>query len=881
FYERDAGATDVWAQKAMGIASNEGGGGQGDNGESDQQHMEIIRGKLLNYGYTSVDQVYQAQGATAAQVTNYLSDGRGFINYVGHGSDTSWVTTGFNINNVNALTNDYKLPVIASVACVNGNFVSQTCFAEAWLRAKNSSTGNPTGAAAMYASSVNQSWAPPMRAQDEFTDLLIAEAKSTIGGIFFNGSSKMTEVYGTNGASEFKNWHIFGDASMMMRSKTPTQITAIYEPVLLIGMNSLLVQSEAGARMTLSADGIIYGKTTADNAGTAMITLAPLPAEPMDLTLTIVAFNKITHLGTVQVLPADGAYLIVTGVEVNNGNPINYGEIVNVQVDMENVGNDPAEMVSVTITSEDPFLTVVGNPDLIPLISANATGSTIEGVNLQIAASTPDQHEAFFTIRIELEDGEIFTKEHSLLINAPQITFGYMAVDDSMGNGNNRIDPGETFILSIPFSNTGHAASPEINLTLLISGGDYVLNPILNDFPALEIDGYQSAMNEITFSSMIEPGAEVEIIAMISMGEYTILHTYNVVIGVLLENFENGFGNFPWTFFGGGWTTTSGGYLGTTAAKSANIGNYQSTSMAITMHNPANGFISFWKKVSSEAGRDYFKFYINDVLKNQWSGEDENWTQASFMVNAGTNIYRWEYVKDGSVASGNDCVLIDDVIFPAEDEQTGSPTLVIDQSNLDFGDIGAGTEAYLPFTISNTGTNSMIGTLEIPTPYYLERTDQQDIRFMNYVLQPEQSLALSVGFAPTEEGIFTGFLVITSDDPNAQQVNIPLMGSASPVSNEDLVSVVNTALKGNYPNPFNPETTISFALQSAGNVKIEIYNMLGQKVNTLVNGKMNAGNHSLIWKGIDDKGRPVASGIYFYKMQAGSYSATRKMIMMK
>jgi gingipain R len=114
-------------------------------GESDIAHMNNIRTDLLNYGYTTVDQIYDP-GATAAQVTTSVNQGRGFINYVGHGADTYWVTTNFNNNNANALTNDYMLPFIVSVACVNGNFVSQTCFAEAWMRSVNETTNAPAGA---------------------------------------------------------------------------------------------------------------------------------------------------------------------------------------------------------------------------------------------------------------------------------------------------------------------------------------------------------------------------------------------------------------------------------------------------------------------------------------------------------------------------------------------------------------------------------------------------------------------------------------------------------------------------------------------------------------------------------------------------------------
>ena len=112
--ERDFTTSDTWLRSAMGIASNEGGSG-GDMGESDIQHMNIIRNKLLNYGYTTVDQVYDP-GASASTVTTNVNAGRAVINYVGHGADTYWVTTNFNNTNASNLSNGTKDPVIMDVA---------------------------------------------------------------------------------------------------------------------------------------------------------------------------------------------------------------------------------------------------------------------------------------------------------------------------------------------------------------------------------------------------------------------------------------------------------------------------------------------------------------------------------------------------------------------------------------------------------------------------------------------------------------------------------------------------------------------------------------------------------------------------------------------
>ncbi len=101
-------------------------------------------------------------------------------------------------------------------------------------------------------------------------------------------------------------------------------------------------------------------------------------------------------------------------------------------------------------------------------------------------------------------------------------------------------------------------------------------------------------------------------------------------------------------------------------------------------------------------------------------------------------------------------------------------------------------------------------------------------------------------------------------------------------SESDLtVSLTGNRLNANYPNPFNPETSINFTVANEGLVSIEIFNSKGQRVKTLVNENYPKGNYKVAWQGQDDSGRNVGSGLYFYRMKSGSYTATRKMILMK
>ncbi len=296
-YEKTPSGTD-WFHKGTGIASNQG---PGHYGEYDNTHMNYIRTDLLNYNYTLVDQIYDPT-ATASQVSTALNGGRSIVDYCGHGSYTSWSSSGFSITNVNALTNNNMLPFIHSVACVNGDFGGQTCFAEAWLRATDN--GNPTGAIATYMSSINQSWSPPMDAQDETIDLLVAESKSTFGGLCFNGACRMIDINGSDGASMFNTWHIFGDPSVQVRTDDPAAITVNHNsqidyietefPVEVVGVE--------GALCALYHNGTLYGYDYTNASGMAYIPISETMPSGAFLTLTATAYNKATVQNSVEVI---------------------------------------------------------------------------------------------------------------------------------------------------------------------------------------------------------------------------------------------------------------------------------------------------------------------------------------------------------------------------------------------------------------------------------------------------------------------------------------------------------------------------------------------------------------------------------------------------
>ena len=120
-----------------------------------------------------------------------------------------------------------------------------------------------------------------------------------------------------------------------------------------------------------------------------------------------------------------------------------------------------------------------------------------------------------------------------------------------------------------------------------------------------------------------------------------------------------------------------------------------------------------------------------------------------------------------------------------------------------------------------------------------------------------------------------------SRDRSVQDIGIMVMVDAFVGIDEQDNRPVSFSLNQNYPNPFNATTEISFNTAATGNVVLDVYNITGQKVKTLINSELASGTHSVIWDGTNDEGKVISSGVYFYHLQVADKSETRKMILLK
>jgi len=175
--------------------------------------------------------------------------------------------------------------------------------------------------------------------------------------------------------------------------------------------------------------------------------------------------------------------------------------------------------------------------------------------------------------------------------------------------------------------------------------------------------------------------------------------------------------------------------------------------------------------------------------------------------------------------------------------------------------------------------NSILGTGEFAEGQMVTQKDGLLSLAAYGDVATEGDLGLSLVFRSLRE-IEDSYIEIV--DGQVRDGSYGLNSVATPVSVRIQTRPEVYALRNNYPNPFNPETTIKYQLPEAGDVTLEVYNMLGQVVRTLVNQHQTAGRYAVQWDANNDNGQALSSGIYFYRVQVGGeFNDVRKMLLLK
>jgi len=825
--------------------------------------------------------------------------GINLLNHLGHSSPTyNMKMTNSDITTSN-FTNDGITRGFAigySQGCYNGSFdnwhwnngYGEDCFAE-------KITTLETGEVACIANS-RYGWYSPGNTNSssqyvdrQFYDAIFGEDITIIG--FTNSDSKEDNASAFTGG-DYMRWtvyetNLFGDPSMDIWTAVPEEIVAIYPPSVSIGTNQIAIITDSPfARIALVQDGELIGRGVADETGNILIDLFSNITSPVPIEFSIIGHNKIRLQDSIIVF-ANQPYVIFESYEINdtagNGNGLaDFGENIELNITLNNIGDQDAFNVSATLSTEDEYVSITDDFEEFGTILAENTLTLNNAFAFTIEDDIPDQHEILFDLEISGTARETWYSSFVIIANAPLWEIDQMQINDSQGNNDGILDPGENANIIFPTSNIGHATSP---FAYTFMNCDNALITIYNssfEIGEIEPEAQTFAVYVVSADETIPIGTPIILNYEISAEAYNIEENYITTLGVIKEDFESGnFSSYSWQFSGDAdwYIDSSTFYDGIYSARSGAIVAWESTSISIELDVIYPGEISFWKKVSCEDDPnndwDYFAFFIDDVEQDRWDGEVD-WSEDTFPVDAGTHIFKWEYLKDGLVDSGQDCAWLDYVKFPPLGEPI-LPELVINPLFI-TKEMTANTVDTEILELTNMGGGILDYTAEISEPL-----DWISLNSDSGSLISGETDEIEITFNTAEllEGTYYCDILINDDLRN--ETVIPVTLDVLMVGNEnDLIPTI-TKLFGNYPNPFNPETTIRFSIKEPSHVKLEIFNIKGQKVRTLIDNELEAKYHTVVWDGCDDSRKPVASGVYFsfFDSANGEYTSTRKMILMK
>ena len=844
--------------------------------------------------------LYPASSSHASTIVNNVSAGLGWANYTAHGLHDQWGDPYFSIPNIYSLNNYGMYPIAIGNCCQTSKFEIYECFGEAWLRA-------PGKGAVIYIGGTNNTywnedywWAvghvtPPSNgsaasynpAQLGMYDMLfhthgeaIEDWHVTTGAMKHAGNMV---VQGTNSDKKNYYWEIYsimGDPSLIPYLGVPSQNYAQYPSQILIGQQQININNSAPfARVSLSFEGEVYGSVFTNEMGSATLQFNPFVI-PGNATIVITAQNHQPIIDTIQIIPADGPYIVFETVvnQTTGDNSVDFATQSSLNISVNNVGSVVAEDLTVSLTSNSNFVQIVQGTVNINSIPAEQVYQIAEPFVISVNPNVANGAVANLILTVTGAGNLTWTMPLQLTVNAPDLSPVGFDILDTTGNNNGRLDPGETAQIVLTFVNAGNAPSLAGNIMVAST------NPMVSiQMDSAEISSiFHNQEGQYTFTVTVDEATEAGALTSLSyfanFVSQNIQENYTLPIGLVVEDFESGdFTALPWQNTSvTPWSIVSeDAYQGQYSARSGAITHNQTSILQVPYSLETAGTIEFALKTSCENNYDKLQFYINNAVVGNWSGETP-WTVVSFNVPAGNHTFKWVYRKDANNTEGADAAWVDYIVFPsAGGGNVINPIAGVSSTELDLGTVGMSGVASARFNLINLGNQILAGNISVSEGFFLNTTP-------SFTINPFQNNEYIVTFTSTTPGTYNGNITINTNDPNNSEITINLTVTVSGVNEEDMVNTpLITRLKGNYPNPFNPETKINFDLKDNSNVSIEIFNIRGQKVKTLINEQLNKGQHSVIWNGKDADNRSVASGIYFYRMSSENYSATGKMLLMK
>ena len=684
-------------------------------------------------------------GGTPQQVVDAVNQGAFWLQHRDHGLEEGWGEPAVRNTHVYQMNNVGKLPFVMSINCLTGKFnYNSDCFAEAWMR--RTYNGENAGAVGLLCptetsySFVNDAfvWGVYDLFDGDFMPDYGPYAANTgnwmpafgnVAGKYFLAQSSWP--YNTDDKDiTYTMFTAHCDAFLRIFTQVPQDMDVIHPEVILAGLGEATFYAPEGCMISLvvqNPEGDWGILAVAEATGAPQVISFDPQVPPTEINLVVTGQNYLRYEAVISVIPADGPYIVFDGKVLHdqNGNDqLDFGETADLDIILKNVGSESMEAFEAVLETTSEYITITNGTAQFEAMAPNAYQTVQNAFSITVADNVPDNTNIAFTIKVTNGD-EVYVSNLSMKAYAPIFKLGNIQISEIEGNGNGRLDAGETATLSFPIENKGHSASAATTASLQLLSPYITVEESTVNFESINANGTRTATYNVSVSENTPLGYSCPMVLNVVSGQYSEQNNYTVKVGLIIEDFESG-------ELGEGWTNNPNApwrivsedpYDGQYCVKSGSISHNGNTALMLTHEAGSNDTISFYYKVSSESNWDKLHFYIDNVEREFWSG-NIGWTRAAYPVSEGTHTYKWTYTKDQSQSSGSDCAWIDYISLPAARVMAGTAGYDVTVCEGNDAQIVGYAIHYdnLQWTTSGDGT---FDDATIPTPIYTPGT--QDI----------------------------------------------------------------------------------------------------------------------------------------------------------
>ncbi len=670
----------------------------------DASHAPTYGDGQINYGTSNYfnatnnivckNYLYVNQSYTKdLQIRQDADSGAAFINYTAHGFASGWYDPSFTSTHVANMKNAGKYPVMIGNACLTNKFDIPVCFGEALLRARNKGAIAYIGATDNTLWDEDYYWAVGVGAISSnptyatttsgLYDLIFhthgeAHSKWALTAYQYLQAGNLAVTQGGSNAQRYwELYHLMGDPSLMPYRTVPTIMTVTYNPIIPLGINFFNVNCEPYALVAISQNDSLIASAIADSLGAATLFFDPFTqAGTVDVVVT--ASQKQPFFGTTTAAPLTGPYIIYNNHQIidsnQNANGIaENGEHIKLDISLANISGFSTDSVSVYLQSNDTMVQITDSMEFLGHFTANDTLTYDSIFAFDVISNATDGHQVKFTIKVIDSLNNVWNSDFYITLRAPNIsTNNAKVVDNQYGNGNGKLDAGETVELWVDLKNTGSIASSNVICDLQTNYNGVSIASSSFTIDTLKVDSIRYAKFSFTINNSFNIGDIIRFDFEFNSNGFVGAKQFTLLVGSVNEDFETGdFSKFIWERTNpNAWIISNDVvYEGSYSSRSDSIGDSDTSSLVITLNVLSDDSIHFYKRISSEPYYDNLVFYIDDFQKENWSGVG-NWSKESFPLKQGIHTLRWSYIKD-SYGKGNlDAAFLDNILFPPTDAWT-------------------------------------------------------------------------------------------------------------------------------------------------------------------------------------------------------------------